>query len=100
MIGYSEPAKCQAIKKVFDDAYKSELSCVVVDDIDRLFGEAVQQHQLSCVGHVIDFDSDGCHMLLLLVMSQCAAKLVDLRIYTVYQSNTITLNISFSINKK
>lgn len=39
MIGYSEGAKCQAIKKVFDDAYKSELSCVVVDDIERLFGE-------------------------------------------------------------
>ncbi|XP_069033383.1 vesicle-fusing ATPase isoform X1 [Embiotoca jacksoni] len=36
MIGYSEIAKCQAIKKVFDDAYKSQLSCVVVDDIERL----------------------------------------------------------------
>lgn len=36
MIGFSENAKCQAIKKVFDDAYKSELSCVVVDDIERL----------------------------------------------------------------
>ena len=36
MIGFSEGAKCQAIKKVFDDAYKSELSCVVVDDIERL----------------------------------------------------------------
>eukprot|EP00112_Aurelia_sp_Birch-Aquarium-sp1_P009639 Seg2100.5 transcript_id=Seg2100.5/GoldUCD/mRNA.D3Y31 product="Vesicle-fusing ATPase 1" protein_id=Seg2100.5/GoldUCD/D3Y31 len=36
MVGYSETAKCQAIKKVFDDAYKSELSCVVVDDIERL----------------------------------------------------------------
>ena len=39
MIGFSEGAKCGAIKKVFDDAYKSELSCVVVDDIERLFGE-------------------------------------------------------------
>ena len=36
MIGFSEGAKCQAIKKVFDDAYKSELSCVVIDDIERL----------------------------------------------------------------
>ncbi|XP_072299632.1 vesicle-fusing ATPase [Eucyclogobius newberryi] len=36
MIGYSELSKCQAIKKVFDDAYKSQLSCVVVDDIERL----------------------------------------------------------------
>ena len=36
MIGFSENAKCQAIKKVFEDAYKSELSCVVIDDIERL----------------------------------------------------------------
>ncbi|KAL6475575.1 hypothetical protein MHYP_G00166150 [Metynnis hypsauchen] len=36
MIGFSEIAKCQAIKKIFDDAYKSQLSCVVVDDIERL----------------------------------------------------------------
>lgn len=36
MIGYSEFAKCQAIKKIFEDAYKSQLSCIVVDDIERL----------------------------------------------------------------
>uniref|UniRef100_A0A8C7DXJ3 Vesicle-fusing ATPase n=1 Tax=Oncorhynchus kisutch TaxID=8019 RepID=A0A8C7DXJ3_ONCKI len=36
MIGHSEIAKCQAIKKIFEDAYKSQLSCVVVDDIERL----------------------------------------------------------------
>ena len=38
MIGFSEGAKCQAIKKVFEDAYKSELSCIVIDDIERLLG--------------------------------------------------------------
>uniref|UniRef100_H3CKM7 Vesicle-fusing ATPase n=1 Tax=Tetraodon nigroviridis TaxID=99883 RepID=H3CKM7_TETNG len=36
MIGFSEIAKCQAIKQIFEDAYKSQLSCVVVDDIERL----------------------------------------------------------------
>ncbi|XP_017290456.1 vesicle-fusing ATPase isoform X2 [Kryptolebias marmoratus] len=36
MIGHSEISKCQAIKKIFDDAYKSQLSCMVVDDIERL----------------------------------------------------------------
>ncbi|XP_067825201.1 vesicle-fusing ATPase isoform X2 [Heptranchias perlo] len=36
MIGFSETAKCQGIKKIFEDAYKSQLSCVVVDDIERL----------------------------------------------------------------
>ncbi|XP_063090042.1 vesicle-fusing ATPase-like [Cavia porcellus] len=36
MIGFYETCKCQAMKKIFDDAYKSQLSCVVVDDIERL----------------------------------------------------------------
>ncbi|XP_071941895.1 vesicle-fusing ATPase-like [Antedon mediterranea] len=36
MIGFSESAKCHAIKKIFEDAYKSQLSCVVIDDIERL----------------------------------------------------------------
>lgn len=36
MIGYSESAKCATIKRFFDDAYKSPLSCVILDDIERL----------------------------------------------------------------
>lgn len=40
MIGYSELAKAEAIKKVFNDAYKSELSCVVVDEIESLLDYA------------------------------------------------------------
>uniref|UniRef100_H2YXP3 Vesicle-fusing ATPase n=2 Tax=Ciona savignyi TaxID=51511 RepID=H2YXP3_CIOSA len=35
LVGFSEAAKCQHLKKVFDDAYKSQLSCVV-DDIEKL----------------------------------------------------------------
>ncbi|XP_074640083.1 vesicle-fusing ATPase-like isoform X2 [Tubulanus polymorphus] len=40
MVGFTEPAKCMAIKKIFDDAYKSTLSCVVIDDIERLLDYA------------------------------------------------------------
>jgi len=36
MVGFHEAAKVQAIKKVFDDAYKSQLSCIILDDIERL----------------------------------------------------------------
>lgn len=38
MVGYSEPQKVQAITKVFSDSYKSPLSVVVVDNIERLIG--------------------------------------------------------------
>lgn len=36
MVGFSESAKCLQIRKVFDDAYRSTLSCIVVDNIERL----------------------------------------------------------------
>uniref|UniRef100_A0A8C7U9Y6 Vesicle-fusing ATPase n=1 Tax=Oncorhynchus mykiss TaxID=8022 RepID=A0A8C7U9Y6_ONCMY len=48
MIGHSEIAKCQAIKKIFEDAYKSQLSCVVVDDIERLLGKVLLALSLHC----------------------------------------------------
>ncbi|KAL7143323.1 hypothetical protein ABFS83_08G184200 [Erythranthe nasuta] len=36
MIGLGEPAKCAHIVKVFEDAYKSPLSIIILDDIERL----------------------------------------------------------------
>jgi len=36
LVGYSETGKCNKITKIFEDAYKSPLSCIVVDDIERL----------------------------------------------------------------
>merc|ERR1711934_737007 len=36
MIGHSESSKCQSIHKAFLDAYKSPLSLIVIDDIERI----------------------------------------------------------------
>jgi vesicle-fusing ATPase len=36
LIGYSEVGRCNKITKIFEDSYKSPLSCIVVDDIERL----------------------------------------------------------------
>ncbi|KAJ9564575.1 LOW QUALITY PROTEIN: hypothetical protein OSB04_000541, partial [Centaurea solstitialis] len=36
MIGISEASKCAQIVKVFEDAYKSTLSIIILDDIERL----------------------------------------------------------------
>lgn len=36
MVGMSEAAKCHTISKIFDDAYKSPLSFVILDEIERL----------------------------------------------------------------
>ncbi len=36
MVAFTESAKCLQIRKIFDDAYRSTLSCIVVDKIERL----------------------------------------------------------------
>lgn len=36
MVAFTESAKCLHIRKIFDDAYRSTLSCIVVDNIERL----------------------------------------------------------------
>eukprot|EP01132_Coremiostelium_polycephalum_P006793 gene6793-8428_t len=36
VIGYNEAAKAAKITKIFEDSYKSPISCIVVDDIERL----------------------------------------------------------------
>ncbi|KAI6241382.1 Vesicle-fusing ATPase [Aphelenchoides fujianensis] len=36
MVGYSEMAKCMQIKKIFEDSYKSPMSIVIVDNLERL----------------------------------------------------------------
>ncbi|TRY63225.1 hypothetical protein TCAL_11311 [Tigriopus californicus] len=36
MVGYTESAKCMQIRKIFDDAYRSAQSCIIVDNVERL----------------------------------------------------------------
>lgn len=40
MVGFSEAQKVAAIHKVFADSYKSPLSVIVVDNIERLLGKS------------------------------------------------------------
>lgn len=36
MIGFNEAARVQMLKKMFDDAYKSTFSCIILDDIEGI----------------------------------------------------------------
>ena len=36
MVGFTESAKCATIRKIFDDAYRSMMSCILVDNVERL----------------------------------------------------------------
>jgi len=37
-VGLSDTGVCMSLAKIFDDAYKSNLSCIIIDDIERLIG--------------------------------------------------------------
>lgn len=39
MVGFNEAQKIAHMNQVFNDSYKSPLSIVVIDQIERLFGE-------------------------------------------------------------
>ncbi|KAK7079234.1 hypothetical protein SK128_001838, partial [Halocaridina rubra] len=38
MVGFMESSKCMRISKIFDDAYRSELSCIFMNDLEHLMG--------------------------------------------------------------
>ena len=58
MIGLNEPAKVSYIQKIFEDAYKSPLSIVIIDDIERILN-------WSSVGP--RFENNVCQTLLVLL---------------------------------
>lgn len=62
MVGYSEAQKVTAITKVFTDSYKSPLSVVVVDNIERLIGAFVSHslHLHILILYDYRLDSHGC----------------------------------------
>jgi vesicle-fusing ATPase len=45
MVGFSEQQKVAAISKVFTDSYKSPLSVIVVDNLERLLGESFRVYR-------------------------------------------------------
>ncbi|KAB7498877.1 Vesicle-fusing ATPase 1 [Armadillidium nasatum] len=38
MVGFTEASKCLKINRLFDDAYRSELSCIFMNDLEQLMG--------------------------------------------------------------
>ena len=48
MVGFSEAQKVSAITKTFQDSYKSPLSVIVVDNIERLLGESRDAYTAPC----------------------------------------------------
>lgn len=49
MIGFSESAKIAQLNKVFNDSYKSPLSVIVIDSIERILGKLKGQYDRNLI---------------------------------------------------
>ena len=89
-IGRSDGAVCGAISKVFNDAYKSPLSCVIIDDIERIIGytggggvirfsNPILQALLTCIRKTPD---ESRKILIIATSTQSAVK--SLQIHKVF----------------
>ncbi|XP_055343675.1 vesicle-fusing ATPase 1-like [Paramacrobiotus metropolitanus] len=99
MIGFTETAKCMAIKKVFDDAYKSELSCVLVDDIEGLIdyapiGPRFSNLVLQALLVLMNDPPPKNHKLLVLGTTACRGVLEELRLAPIFTRTVHVSNIS------
>ncbi|CAK9291148.1 unnamed protein product [Gordionus sp. m RMFG-2023] len=104
MIAFTEPAKCQYIKKIFDDAYKSELSCIIVDDIERLleyspvgprYSNLVLQTLLILLKKEPPYGSKGVHKRMLVLGTTSEPSIAkDLGIISAFTSTIRIFNLS------
>jgi len=98
LVGYSEVGKCTKIAKFFDDAYKSPLSVIVVDDIERIleyvrigprFSNAIMQTLLVYFKKVPPKDKK----LLIIGTTSQPALLKELDIYDAFNATLKVPNI-------
>eukprot|EP00871_Galdieria_phlegrea_P003614 jgi/Galph1/4253/GphlegSOOS_G2898.1 len=95
-VGFSEASKCNAIAKVFDDAHKSPMSCIVIDNIERLiefapigprFSNTILQTLLVLVKHV----PPKGRRLLILATSSMSQVMESLDVRSAFNSTLSTM---------
>jgi vesicle-fusing ATPase len=99
MIGYHEAAKVQAIKKIFDDAYKSQLSCIILDGIERLLdytaiGPRFSNLVLQALLVLLNETPPHGRKLLVLCTTSCKEVLRDMQMLSVFTKVIHVSNIS------
>ncbi|OAF70988.1 Vesicular-fusion protein SEC18 [Intoshia linei] len=71
MIGFSDYSKCDHILQIFEDAYKSKMSCIVLDDIESIIdyipiGPRFSNVILQCLLVLLNYDPPESHRLLII----------------------------------
>jgi SpoVK/Ycf46/Vps4 family AAA+-type ATPase len=53
MVGYNEAGKINELNKIFSDSYKSPISVIVIDSIERILGKSLNRDQLRTMLNLI-----------------------------------------------
>ncbi|CAH8660255.1 unnamed protein product [Dicrocoelium dendriticum] len=82
MIGFTEMAKCAAMKKIFDDGAKSPLSVVIVDNIEGLIeynpvGPRFSNFIVQAIRDLVSQPLKAGRRMLVLATTSCRAELAD-----------------------
>jgi vesicle-fusing ATPase len=94
-VGYGEATKCAALAKIFDDAHKSPLSVVVLDNIERLLeytqiGPRFSNAVLQTLMILIKFVPPKGRRLLILATSSSLEVMRNLGILSVFSATLAT----------
>ncbi|KAJ5288011.1 hypothetical protein N7478_003697 [Penicillium angulare] len=98
MVGFSEPAKVQHISRIFDSAYKSTTSIVVVDNIERIIdwvpiGPRFSNTVLQALMVFLRKPPTNGRRLLILATTTERALMKQLDIYNSFNSDIMVPNV-------
>ncbi|KAJ5095335.1 hypothetical protein NUU61_004691 [Penicillium alfredii] len=98
MVGFSEPAKIQHISRVFDSAYKSRTSIVVVDNIERIIdwvpiGPRFSNSVLQALMVFLQKQPTHGRRLLVLATTTERALMKQLDVYNSFNSDIMVPNV-------
>lgn len=101
MIGFNESMKIEHMRRIFDDAYKSPLSVVLIDNIERIFewvpiGPRFSNTVLQALMVLLKKQPPKGRRLLVLVTTSERSVLQQLDLFTAFDSDIAVSNVNYS----
>ena len=99
LVGLNEPMKIEHMRRIFDDAYKSPLSIILIDDIERIIdwspiGPRFQNSVLQALMILIKNEPPNDKRLLILATTSQKSVLQQLDLYTGFDADIAVPNVT------
>ena len=99
MVGLNEPMKIEHMRRIFDDAYKSPLSIILIDDIERIIdwspiGPRFQNSVLQALMILIKNEPPSDKRLLILATTSQKSVMQQLDLFTDFDADIAVANVT------